>query len=72
MVCHLNYHISMAFKNSKMINGQLLPDSFKDFLLKVGCQIVSPEFEVEHPQLSLYMRDISASGFGCNTMFTES
>lgn len=55
-------HLSRASTNSKMINGRLLPDSMKELLVKVGCQILSPDFEVEHPQLSLYVRDISASG----------
>ncbi|KAH9323717.1 hypothetical protein KI387_018356, partial [Taxus chinensis] len=51
-----------ASKNSKMVNGQLLTDSIKDLLMKVGCQILNPDFEVEHPQLSLYVRDASAVG----------
>ncbi|XP_057820319.2 uncharacterized protein LOC131033191 isoform X2 [Cryptomeria japonica] len=49
-------------KNSKMINGQSLTDSVKDILIKVGCQILNPDFEIEHRQLSLYVRDASAVG----------
>eukprot|EP01018_Ginkgo_biloba_P011710 Gb_03748 [translate_table: standard] len=55
-------HLCRAFKNSKMLKSGLLPESISDLLVKVGCQILSPDFDVEHPQLSLYVHNGSAEG----------
>ncbi|XP_020205115.1 sacsin isoform X1 [Cajanus cajan] len=55
-------HLLRPSRRLKMINASNLSDSVQDILVKVGCNILKPNYFVEHPDLSNYVCDGSAAG----------
>ncbi|RDX78476.1 Sacsin, partial [Mucuna pruriens] len=55
-------HLLRPSRQLKMINGSNLSDTVQDILVKVGCNILKPNYAVEHPDLSNYVCDGSAAG----------
>ncbi|RZB41790.1 Sacsin [Glycine soja] len=53
-------HLLRPSRQLKMINGSNLSDTVQDILVKVGCNILSPKYVVEHPDISNYVCDGSA------------
>lgn len=55
-------HLLKPSRQLKMINGSNLSDTVQDILVKIGCNILKPNYAVEHPDLSNYVCDGSATG----------
>ncbi|CAB4295974.1 unnamed protein product [Prunus armeniaca] len=55
-------HLYRASRQSKLINAEKLSDKMKEILVKIGCKILSPNYGVEHSDLSHYVSDGNASG----------
>ncbi|KAK7308413.1 hypothetical protein VNO77_42018 [Canavalia gladiata] len=55
-------HLFRPSRQLKMINGSNLSNTVQDILVKIGCNILMPNYTVEHPDLSNYICDGSAAG----------
>ncbi|KAK7407784.1 hypothetical protein VNO78_09866 [Psophocarpus tetragonolobus] len=55
-------HLLRPSKQLKMINGSNLSATVQDILVKVGCNILNPNYVVEHHDISNYVCDGSAAG----------
>ncbi|KAK7310408.1 hypothetical protein RJT34_07912 [Clitoria ternatea] len=55
-------HLLRPSKQMKMINGSNLSNTVQDILVKIGCNILKPNYVFEHPDLANYVCDSSAAG----------
>ncbi|XP_058090303.1 uncharacterized protein LOC131236843 isoform X2 [Magnolia sinica] len=55
-------HLYRASKYSKLINADLLSDTMKNILAKIGCKILDCNYGVEHQELSLYVQNANCAG----------
>jgi len=55
-------HLLRPSRQLKMINGSNVSDTVQDILVKVGCNILNPNYVNEHPDISSYVCDGSAAG----------
>ncbi|TKY69100.1 Sacsin protein [Spatholobus suberectus] len=55
-------HLLRPSRQLKMLNGSNLSDTVQDILVKVGCNILKPNYVVELPDFSNYICDGSAAG----------
>ncbi|XP_030491993.2 uncharacterized protein LOC115707993 isoform X1 [Cannabis sativa] len=50
-------HLYRTSKQSKMINAEKLMKKMRDILIKIGCKILSPDYGIDHSDLSDYVND---------------
>ncbi|KAL3718738.1 hypothetical protein ACJRO7_003791 [Eucalyptus globulus] len=55
-------HLCRASRRSRLIRGNDLSDKMKDILAKIGCKILSPDFGVEHHDLSHFIWESNITG----------
>ncbi|KAK7349013.1 hypothetical protein VNO80_23837 [Phaseolus coccineus] len=55
-------HLLRPSRQLKMINGSNISETVQDILVKVGCNILNPNYVIEHPDISSYVCDGSATG----------
>ncbi|WOK94827.1 sacsin [Canna indica] len=55
-------YLYRALEISKLLNAELLSDSMKELLSKIGCRIFDTKYGIEHRELPLYVYDGSAAG----------
>ncbi|KAL9324800.1 hypothetical protein ACSQ67_005445 [Phaseolus vulgaris] len=55
-------HLLKPSRQLKMINGSNISETVQDILVKVGCNILNPNYVIEHPDISSYVCDDSATG----------
>ncbi|KAF3777352.1 Sacsin [Nymphaea thermarum] len=55
-------HLCRASKTSRLTNAANLSDTLKNILVKIGCKILNPEYQIGHPQLTLYIHEANGAG----------
>ncbi|XP_031495485.1 uncharacterized protein LOC116261037 isoform X2 [Nymphaea colorata] len=55
-------HLCRASETSRLTNAANLSDTLKNILVTIGCKILNPEYQIGHPQLTLYIHEANGAG----------